>query len=346
MKKFPISPLILHCHIPKTAGVTVSEGLRKSFDALHLHHNHPDPLYILTRATLEQLLEISPALRSMSSHHLRSYPASLRGRPTFLMTFLRKPVDTFISQLKYAQRNFSVFPPEVQRNWPKETPQLPLRELARQYLEMVGVGQDFCPQTRFFCNPTAMAKFGLSDGNEYGTDSYEVARSILEDFHFVGIVDEMKKSLELLTDALAQCGVAVYFNLDERRNCSSEKGRPAWLTVKDDVGRRVLEASKSDRLLYQHFREVLLASHRKLQERQWLGFRAAAINASEAFRRERLAGAARSLARSGRLFGNRRESRNTLGRTLHPDPSPDLLEERAARAFADRAQSQSTAKVG
>jgi hypothetical protein len=37
------SPLILHCHIPKTAGTTVSAGLRNSFDIFHFHHFHPDP---------------------------------------------------------------------------------------------------------------------------------------------------------------------------------------------------------------------------------------------------------------------------------------------------------------
>jgi len=204
-------PLLLHCHIPKTAGTTISAGLRKSFEILHFHHFHPDPFYILTRETLEQLLEISPALNSISSHHLRSFPMKLRGRPTFLITFLRKPEDALISQLKHIRRNFSAFPPEVRRLWPEETPELPLRELARRYLAQITSDQDISPQTRFFCNPNAMAKSGLSDGNSYGLDSYEIAHAILKGFHFVGIVDEMKKSLELLTDLLAQRGVKVYF---------------------------------------------------------------------------------------------------------------------------------------
>src|SRR5258708_2890810 len=128
-----ISPhLLLHCHIPKTAGTTVSAGLRNSFEILHFHHFHPDPFYILTREILERLLEIDPALKSISSHHLRSFPLSVGNRSTLLITFLRKPEDAFISQLKYIQRHFSTFPPQVQCLWPDETPKLPLRELARQ----------------------------------------------------------------------------------------------------------------------------------------------------------------------------------------------------------------------
>lgn len=338
MKESRNAPVILHCHIPKTAGTTVSAGLRRSFEILHIYHCHPDPLYILTREVLERLLEIYPALASISSHHLRSFPLSIRGRPTFLMTFLRKPEDAFISQLKYAQRQFSTFSPQVQRLWPKETPRLPLRELARQYLDLVVADQDFCPQTRFFCNPGAMTKFGFHDGHHYGLDSYEIARSILQGFHFVGIVDEMKKSLELLTDRLAQRNVRVYFDMGSRQNCSPEKAKPAWLTLDDDVGRRVLNASKSDLLLYRHFRDALLASHEDLRKRCWLGFKPATADAIEAFRGHGLHEAERSLVNSGRLFWRRQG----LGYNQANDPdwelSSDVLEERVARSLAEKTQ--------
>jgi hypothetical protein len=330
-------PLILHCHIPKTAGTTVSAGFRKSFELLHFHHCHPDPFYILTRETLEQLLEISPSLKSISSHHLRSFPTGICGRPTFLITFLRKPEDAFISQLKHIRRNFFAFPPEVRRLWPEETPLLPLRELARRYLDLVAGDQNFSLQTRFLCNPNAMAKIGLADNRCYGLDSYELAQSILREFNFVGIVDEMKKSLELLTDLLGQRGVKVYFSSAERQNSCPEKARPAWLTSEDEIGRRILEASKSDSLLYGHFRQELLAAHAKLRERCWLGFGPAYTDARDAFRATRWTGAARSLANSVRLFrkgqGSQYSSEPCAGAA---ELSSDLLEERVARAFAER----------
>src|SRR6201987_1473483 len=131
----PVRPLILHCHIPKTAGTTVSAGFRTSFASLHIHHYHPDPFYILTKERLETLLEIYPGIRSISSHHLRSFPLSVGSRPTFLMTFLRKPEDVLISQLKHLQSQFASFPDQVRCQWPKETPHLPLRELVRRYLD-------------------------------------------------------------------------------------------------------------------------------------------------------------------------------------------------------------------
>ena len=326
------SPLILHCHIPKTAGTTVSAGFRRSFEIFHFHHFHPDPFYILTREILEELLEIDPGLRSISSHHLRSFPLCLAGRPTFLMTFLRKPEDTFVSQLKYAQRQFSTFSPEAKRFWPKDTPRLPLRELARQFLDVTTLDQDYSPQTRFLCNSSTMASLGLSDGNQFGLDSYEIGRAILDGFHFVGIVEEMKKSLEVLTDRLLQWGVKVYFDLDLRLN-SSPDTRPAWLTQEDEVGRRVLETSKNDRLLHDHFRQRLLESYCELRERRWLGFKPAAAAAKNAFVDSWRHGT-QSLVNSAHLYWSRRV--NHVEQPVSPPLCSDLLELRAARAITSQ----------
>jgi hypothetical protein len=116
---------------------------------------HSDSDFVLTREILEQLLAINPCLSSITSHHLRSFPLSICGRPTFLITLLRKPEDGFISQLRHLQHKFLLFPPEVRRHWPNGVAELPLRELARQFLDLVTPNQDFCPQTRFFVDRTS-----------------------------------------------------------------------------------------------------------------------------------------------------------------------------------------------
>jgi hypothetical protein len=327
------SPLILHCHIPKTAGTTVSAGLRKSFDLFHFDHIHSDPLYILNRETLDDALEFNPGLRSISSHHLRSFPLSVADRPTFLMTFLRRPEDTLISQLKYAQREFSTFPPEAKRFLPKNTPRLPLRELAREFLDVATAYQDYSPQTRFLCNSKSMASLGLSDGNEFGLDSYEIARSILNDFHFVGVVEEMKKSLEVLANQLLQWGVKVYFDLNLRLNSSPSSSQPEWLTPEDEVGRLVLETSKSDRLLQDEFRKQVLELHCELRKRRWLGFKPAAADAKDAFIHNWRHGT-QSLVHSAHLYLSRRHDHN--GQSATPALCSDLLELRAAKAVTSR----------
>jgi hypothetical protein len=324
------SPLILHCHVPKTAGTTVSAGFRRSFSLFHLHHFHSDPLYVLTSEILENLLDINPLLASISSHNLRSFPRRIRGRSTFFVTFLRRPEDAFISQLRFAQRNFARLPREVQTFLPRQTPQLPLRELAIEYLNLVASEQDFCPQTRFFCHSVAMAKFGLTDGNQYGFNSYEIARLILSEFDFVGIVEEMKKSLELLTDCAAQAGIRLSFQLSGKENCSAEQNPPEWLTPEDDVGSRILNCNTSDSLLYSEFRTKLLEEHRELRRRRWLGFRPALTDVFEEFRAANVGRVRQSLANSWHLFRSRHSEPPANGQVRASENDLCPLEEWAA----------------
>jgi hypothetical protein len=333
LKRKSVRPLILHCHIPKTAGTTVSAGFRKSFEFFHIHHYHPDPFYILTKGRLETLLEMYPNLKSISSHHLRSFPLSIGARPTFLVTFLRKPEDAFISQLRYIQRKFWSLPEPMRRQWPPGAPHLSLREFARQYLDQELATQDLCPQTRFICNPDAGALFGLSDGNPKGLNSYEMAHQILSGFHFVGIVEEMKKSLEVLSDRLLQAGTQAYFDHDLRLNISRETSNPAWLNPEDEVGRRVLIASKNDGLIYDFFRGQLLETHMELRKRRWLGFMPAAMDAKEAFGHSRSDGF-QSLINSARLYLSKRT--DPIEQPITPPLSTDLLEVRAAEVVANR----------
>jgi hypothetical protein len=342
VKKESVTPLILHSHIPKTAGTTVSTGFRRSFESFHIHHCHTDPFYILTQDKLETLLEICPRLRSISSHHLRSFPLSIGSRPTFLLTFLRRPEDAFISQLRYVQRNYWSFPEAWRGLWPKGAPLLTLRELARQYLDQESATQDLCPQTRFICNPDAGALFGLSDGNPNGLNSYEMAHQILTGFHFVGIVDEMKKSLEVLADRLWQWGTKVYFDHNLRLNTSRETSRPAWLTPEHEVGKRILEASENDVILYDFFRKKLLESHRELRKRRWLGFKPALTEARDRFSNSWRDGV-RSLVHSADLYRSRRTDH--IEHPVTPPLCSDLLESRSAEAVAERQQSPTWSNV-
>ena len=177
--------------------------------------------------------------------------------------------------------------------------------------------------------------FGLSDGNQKGLNSYEIAHQILTRFHFVGIVEEMKKSLEVLADRLWQWGTKVYFDHNLKLNTSEETSRPAWLTPEDEVGQRVLVASENDALLYDFFRKKLLESHRDLRKRRGLGFKPATTDAKEAFTDSWCDGA-QSLINSARLYWSM-----PMELIEHPITAPlssDRLELRAAEAIADRVQ--------
>jgi hypothetical protein len=257
--------LILHAHIPRTAGTSVSRVFQKSFDTLHLNHYHSDPNYILGPRRLAALLEINPWLRSISSHHLRSFPYRVEQNKTVCVTFLREPTLAFLSFLNYARREYHNLPPETRGWWPEETPKMSLRELAAVYLDQIENSGDTSFQTRFFCPTALMSRQGLTDNNDYGVNCYEIAELILSQFALVGIVEEIKKSVALLHARLRSTGVAIDPRGIRRENKSRLQSRIPWLNANDEVGGKVLACNRNDRRLYSRYKEALLADYWNLR---------------------------------------------------------------------------------
>jgi hypothetical protein len=124
-------PIILHAHIPKTAGTTFQEILPYNFGDDHLLHWSKDPLApCLSRADLEGLVDRQPTLTSISSHNLRLFWPEVRGRQTLAITFLRSPASHFLSLLRYTKREWDRLPGPAKRWRPENTPELGLRDLA------------------------------------------------------------------------------------------------------------------------------------------------------------------------------------------------------------------------
>jgi hypothetical protein len=254
MKDPASHPLILHCHIPKTGGVSFARVLQSTFPGLHLTHVHYDPAYILTPQALEILLEINPLLKSITSHHLRILPRQVQGRRAFYITFLREPTATFISLLKYARRQYRGWLPEVRKSWPADTPQRSLRDLAQYYLANLGDYTQYSPQTRFLCPPKSMENAGLGAVHGYGLDRADIASLILEQFFFVGIIEEMGKSIELLRAKFKVLGIELRKPFFLHMNRTRSRDDLSWLNLDDTVGKRVLQCNDCDRELYEKFR--------------------------------------------------------------------------------------------
>jgi hypothetical protein len=261
MKDPASHPLILHCHIPKTGGVSFSRVLQTTFPGLHLTHVHRDPAYILTPQILETLLEINPLLKSITSHHLRTFPRRVQGRRAFFITFLREPTATFISLIKYARQQYHHWGPEAQKSWPADTAQRGLRDLAQIYLANQGEQIQHSPQTRFLCSPVSMKNAGLEVEHGYGLDRSDIAALILDQFFFVGIIEEMEKSLELLGARFKTLGVKLQKPFFLHLNRTRSRDDLSWLNPNDPVGNRVLRCNDCDRELYDKFRTRFLETY-------------------------------------------------------------------------------------
>ncbi len=254
-------PLLLHAHIPKTAGQSFIALLERNFPGAAKHLIFDDPATMMSLTELAAVLAREPHLRAISSHGVRVFPESVGGRQALTVTFLREPTATLLSLLRYARATFHEQSAIFRSHWPADTPDRSLRDLA--VIQLAGLGRygQFSPQTRFFC-PTGVwsQPFGLAP-NAYGFDALAVAKATLNRLFFVGVVEEFETALQVLAGKLQAVGVP--FNVSEVPQVNaSPKARQeevAWLHPDDEVGGQVLRALACDRRLWLHAKARLAA---------------------------------------------------------------------------------------
>jgi hypothetical protein len=257
-----MKPIILHGHIPKTAGTSVGELFQFNFGSNHLQHWVPDSLYCLSQTDIEAILDRQPNLMVISSHNLRFFGREVRGRRTLPITFLRKPTAVVISLLRYIKQNFNRLPEPVTRPWPENTPELELRELADRYLAhfqrsgwlrpQTHPSGQLCPLTRFFCPLNYTRPFSLRDSRLFGHNSFSIASRVLKQFFFIGLVEEMELSVRLLRAKLTPFGINLTIPGQIWANQTKDEDI-SWLKETDPVGRRLLDANRNDQRLYRRF---------------------------------------------------------------------------------------------
>ena len=152
--------ILAFSHIPKTAGTTLNYILKRHFAHRHLlvEYRKPPPVY--TSKDLDFDLKINPAIRSIAGHTLKPYVDF--GRDLTWFTFLRNPVDRFLSHYQHQYRSVEKF-------------RIPLRDWMRTYERQNWM-------TRMIA----------------GTEDVEAAKQILANFAFVGLMERFDESLLLL----------------------------------------------------------------------------------------------------------------------------------------------------
>ena len=177
--------MLVHFHIPKNAGTTIHELLKHSFRQRYYpcyqfyyqnQANITEPLsekvFLKLLACLEKDVDI------IGGHHLRppNWQFS-RSRNLQYFTFIRHPIDRIISLYHY-ERKWSEIKPEV-------------------YGENHPALQDFASYIR----ERVKENSAISNWQTYdltGTFDGELARETLDNFLFVGLVEEWDLSLSLL----------------------------------------------------------------------------------------------------------------------------------------------------
>lgn len=247
------NPVIAHIHVPKCAGTSVRKLLGDHFGPAHAHLYVEDTFFVYSEPQLTACLS-DPSVRAFSSHFVRTFPESLAGRDMLYLTFLRNPVEQFVSYLTYVRQVFhEIRDANLLSCLPSGLPSLTVRQathwiLSRQH--HVNFRENYT--TNFFARFPFHARYGNSKSESfYRERRLELAKRILNDFFFVGISEQMERSVASL-QLLARQHQFDFPQGTVTIENSSHEGRSdlAWIHKDDEVGSLLLRSIREDQQLY------------------------------------------------------------------------------------------------
>ncbi len=270
------APVLVHVHMLKCAGCSVRRLFGLNFGDRHFNMYDWDPAFVLEPDEITRLLLAQPAIASISSHGIRSFPPLLGSRVPLYVTFLRDPATQLLSYIKYVKNEWATLSDEHRRRLPPDGEAMPMREFARwlvtssdetlfnrdyavRYVTEIVLRDELRGLQRHLGDHAALTS---ALNKLQGPVDVELAISVLEGFFFVGLVEEMHESMALLRERLAPYGFELETDEYRRENISPQRGGGAeWLTENDEVGRLVLQSLRKDYRLYNHFKARFREQH-------------------------------------------------------------------------------------
>jgi hypothetical protein len=236
-------PLLAHIHVPKCAGTAFRVLLERYFGARHMRLYVDDTYFVYSEEALRNCLLRDPPPCAFSSHHVRTFPRWLTGREMLYLTFLRDPVQQFVSYMTHIQKHYAgITSPTLLEAVPPDAPRLTLREFARWLLT-----QDRDIPFRENHNVNFFARHSAAPG----ADRLEAAKVALSGFFFVGISDRMDESMGKLRALTQAAGLDFPVDPVPVVNTSSEfRDDLSWIDPADEVGSMLLRSVEQDRQLY------------------------------------------------------------------------------------------------
>lgn len=254
-------PLLAHIHVPKCAGTSVRVTLNQVFGPAHVNLYFLYTTFVVEEADLDEIIRRHQA-RAFSSHFVRTFPVELASRPIHYVTFLRDPVQQFLSYISYAKKCYSavIADPVLLVHLPPNYVELSTRECARWILTSDTQGyrnfrENFT--TNFFARYVVLKEsgYGYSDPR-YRRIRLDVAKERLSRFLFVGITEHMEESWSAMCRACANAGIEipkVDLPIENQSFRSSED--VDWVHERDEIGRLLLDSVREDQALYNAAKE-------------------------------------------------------------------------------------------
>lgn len=202
-----------------------------------------DTYFVYSDNEVRGALMNDPDVRAFSSHHVRSFPPWLAGHRMFYVTFLRDPIQQFVSYMTHIKKHYAgITAQSLLEAVPPDTPGLSLRDFAKWLL----TNERDVPfrenhNVNFFARHTAPK----------ATDRLQAAKNALETFLFVGITESMDESMRQLRALAESAGLEFPAEAIAIENTSNElRDDLGWIHPSDEVGALLLRSVELDRQLY------------------------------------------------------------------------------------------------
>lgn len=216
--------MLCFIHIERAGGTTLHHILRSnyiSFLTLPPQLWTNDPQAVFTAAELQAMLRLLPFTRGFGGHTTRVYAGyeTATAQPLHYFTFLREPVQRYISQFQYQVERMGV-------PWSFES---------------------FLAEPRF-------ANF-MTHRIAGGADVQRAKELLRERFAFVGLTERFDESLLLMRHALGLPAMDVRY---ERQNAGGDSPAvPARVPLGGGLLRQAHDRNRLDLELYEYARTVL-----------------------------------------------------------------------------------------
>ena len=237
------APVMAHVHVPKCAGTSFRVLLETYFGPRHLGLYVNDTYFVYGDEALRSYLLQRSEIQGFSSHHVRWFPRWLAGREILYVTFLRDPIQQFISYMTHIKKHYAEITSEsLLAAVPPDAPQLTLREFARWLLT-----QDRDIPFRENHNVNFFARHSAPAAE----DRLQAARAALEGFFFVGITERMEESMNKLRGLARAAGLDFPPGPLPVENSSADyRDDLGWVHPGDEVGSMLWRSVEKDRQLY------------------------------------------------------------------------------------------------
>ena len=237
------TPVMAHIHVPKCAGTSFRAMLERYFGPRHLALYVDDTYFVYGDETLRSYLMQGPEIQGFSSHHMRVFPRWLAGREVQYVTFLRDPIQQFVSYMTHIKKHYAgITSASLLDAVPPDAPQLTLREFAKWLLT-----QERDIPFRENHNVNFFARHSAPSA----VDRLEAAKAALDGFFFVGIAERMEESLNKLRALVRASGLDFPPGPMPVENTSADyRDDLSWINPDDEVGSLLLRSVEKDRQLY------------------------------------------------------------------------------------------------